>query len=92
MQSDLGKCVRELAHFLRVEISDERVEELCNFVSINNMKDNPSYQTRFDGAEIGIVRKGGTGGWKDVFTVRQSEFIDDVYGEKIKNLGLPVKY
>ena len=92
MQENLKKSVTELAEFLEVKISDEKLQQLCDFVHIDKMKTNPAYSGRFDGTNLGILRQGKTGGWKDVLTENQSEYIDEVYGAKIKELGLPVKY
>ena len=34
------------------------------------------------------LRKGGIGGWRDTFTVSQSELFDKVYARKMADSGL----
>lgn len=38
------------------------------------------------------VRKGGAGGWRDVFTVRQSEEFDKLYREQMKDVDLKMDF
>ena len=90
MQADLGKCVRELANFLQVQISDEKVQELCKFVHFDNMKANPANQ--YPMGDLGVFRQGKSGKWRNTFSKEQSEAIDVMYDKKIQELGLPVKY
>ena len=90
MQADLGKCVRELANFLQVQISDEKVQELCKFVHFDNMKANPA--NLYPNGDLGVFRQGKTGKWKEVFNKEQSEEMDRIYSSKIEELALPVKY
>ena len=91
MHADLEKEVRKLAEFLEVSISDEKLRELCAFVHIDNMKENIIFPLNPMWKEVGLIRQGKCGGWKDVLTKEQSEIIDGLYSEKIAELGLPVK-
>lgn len=38
------------------------------------------------------IRKGGAGGWRDVFTVRQSEELDKVYLKQMAGSGLKMDF
>lgn len=38
------------------------------------------------------LRKGGAGGWRDVFTVRQSSELDRVYLEQMAGSGLEMDF
>lgn len=38
------------------------------------------------------VRKGGAGGWRDVFTVRQSEEFDKLYREQMEGSDLKLDF
>ena len=38
------------------------------------------------------LRKGGSGGWRDVFTVRQSETLDELYLEQMRDTGLEMDF
>jgi hypothetical protein len=45
-------------------------------------------------ASIGLnhLRKGGVGGWRDSFTVTNSNLFDAVYKSKIEGYGLPFDF
>ena len=38
------------------------------------------------------LRKGGAGGWRDVFTVRESEAFDKIYREQMQGSGLRMDF
>ena len=42
MQKDLGSVIRKVAHFLGVELSDDRVQPMVEHLSFDSMKSNPS--------------------------------------------------
>ena len=90
MQADLSRCVRQLADFLQVQLSDEKLTQLCEFVHIDNMRANKA--NRYPLGDLGLLRQGKSGRWKDVMTDEQSEYVDRIYGARIEELGLPVKY
>ena len=90
MQADLSRCVRQLADFLQVQLSDEKLAQLCEFVHIDNMRANKA--NMYPEGELGLFRQGKSGKWRSVLSEEQSEWIDDNYGPKIRELGLPVKY
>ena len=77
MQADLGKCVRELANFLQVQISDEKVQELCEFVHFDNMKTNTA--NMYPNKDLGLFRRGKSGKWREVLSDEQSSCIDRMY-------------
>lgn len=43
-------------------------------------------------ADMKHLRKGGAGGWRDVFTVRESEEFDKIYKEQMKGSGLVMDF
>lgn len=53
------------------------------------MKSNAKANTQED---VKHLRKGGSGGWRDVFTVRQSEEFDRLYLEQMKGSGLEMNF
>ena len=90
MQADLSRCVRQLADFLQVQLSDEKLAQLCEFVSFDSMKANPS--NKYPGGEFELFRRGKSGKWREVFSREQSNWINEHYGPKIERLRMPVCY
>ena len=63
--------------------TDEIVMRTVAHSTIDSMRSNKK-------ANIGLnhLRKGGIGGWRDTFTVSQSELFDKVYARKMAESGL----
>lgn len=57
--------------------------------TINSMKKNPKANTR---PEKNHLRKGGAGGWRNVYTVRESEAFDEIYHKEMKGTGLKMDF
>ena len=57
--------------------------------TISAMKSNPKANTLKD---FDHIRKGGAGGWRNVFTVRQSEDFDALYREQMSGSGLAMDF
>ena len=57
--------------------------------SISAMKSNSKANTQKD---LNHLRKGGAGGWRDVFTVRQSEAFDALYRQQMEGSGLEMDF
>lgn len=49
------------------------------------MKENPKANIR---ASEHHLRKGGAGGWREVYTVRESETFDKIYLKEMEGTGL----
>jgi len=93
LKKDFQSEVRKLAKYLEVPLSDEKLLEITNECTINSMKKNyearSGFQSKFATA---FINKGGVGGWKDYFTVRQSEEWDKLVEEKLKGTEVSFKY
>ena len=57
--------------------------------SFNAMKKNPKANVYGENRQ---VRKGGAGGWRDMFTVRESEEFDKIYSGEMKGSGLTMDF
>ncbi len=53
------------------------------------MKQNPKMNAHGPNKNL---RKGGVGGWRDVFTVRESEAFDKIYREQMEGSGLRMDF
>lgn len=56
---------------------------------ISAMKNNPKANTQSD---VTHLRKGGSGGWRDVFKVRQSASFDRLYRKQMEGSGLEMDF
>lgn len=57
--------------------------------TISAMKSCSKANTQND---VNHLRKGGAGGWRDVFTVRESETFDALYLDQMSGTGLEMDF
>lgn len=57
--------------------------------TINAMRKNPKTNVHPGTKHI---RKGGAGGWRDVYTVRESEAFDEIYLKEMEGTGLKMDF
>jgi len=93
MKKDFKGEVTKLAAFLDVKLSAEKLEEITAKCTIDAMKQSyasrPGFQAQHAGA---FINKGGVGGWKDYFTVAQSEEWDREVAEKLAGTEVKFQY
>ncbi|KAL8619915.1 hypothetical protein ACOMHN_015199 [Nucella lapillus] len=78
-----------LAEFLGVTLDPEIVEEIAWKCSFSNMaKDKVPFQDH----AAAIYRKGEVGDWKNIFTVAESEALDNALEERLKDSKLIFRY
>ncbi|XP_002125281.2 sulfotransferase 1B1 [Ciona intestinalis] len=95
MKKDLPKEVRRLAIYLGVELSEEEVMSICEKCGFKGMKkatDNAGSKMEKIRSDLGVLRRGEVGGWKDMFTVSQSELIDAQVAEKLAGTDIQFTY
>lgn len=64
-------------------------EQTVSASKMSAMKKNAKANTQKDFKHL---RKGGAGGWRDVFKVRESEAFDRVYREQMEGSGLEMDF
>ena len=57
--------------------------------TIDAMKQNPKANLSPASQHL---RKGGAGGWRDVYTVRESEAFDEIYLKQMEGTGLKMDF
>ncbi|XP_070560116.1 sulfotransferase 1E1-like [Ptychodera flava] len=101
MIRDLKACVRQIAEFLDVHLTDGAVDKISDHCSFQSMKNNQmALKSNFCTNVLGVkaeegspfVRIGGVGGWKNTFTVAQNETFDEIYQEWIKGSDLEMTF
>lgn len=57
--------------------------------TISAMRKNPKANIRPGEQHL---RKGGAGGWRDIYTVRQSDAFDEIYLKEMEGTGLKMDF
>lgn len=82
------ETVKELAKYIEVEITDEEVNALLNFVAFDNMKQLPSMAFNvldvYFHPDLDFFKKGKIGTWKNHLTEEQSKRIDEAMAKNLK--------
>ena len=106
MKSDMASVVKEVAKFLGKEYSDEEVDNLCNHLSIDSMRLNPSCSNDilvkkcmelngkdFHEEKFRFIRKGEIGSYKsENFSPEILESFEKfIDDEKLKEYGFVYK-
>ncbi|KAJ8025547.1 Sulfotransferase family cytosolic 1B member 1 [Holothuria leucospilota] len=100
MKKDLRSVIRRLEAFLGLIITPEGLERILQHASLEGMK--KTYAKIEKEHEFGslitrignrpVLQRGLVGGWKEKFTVAQSELMDKMLEEKLKGTGLEAHY
>jgi len=85
LHDDTPGVVRQLASFLGLPINDEILAWTLRAASLDDMKQH---------ASIGMnhLRKGGYGGWRDVFTDEMNEQFDQLYARRMSTSDLTFRF
>ncbi|CAN0059913.1 unnamed protein product, partial [Choristocarpus tenellus] len=89
MLANPSASVGKIADFVGIAYDDQLLEKVCESSSISSMKGNKKVAQVVGFSHI---RKGGAGGWRDVFTVRQSEAFDALYKASMEGTGLTMNF
>ena len=94
MIRDLPTEVDRIAAFLGKTLSVDAKANLCEYVSFNSMKKNTSHNfcMVMDNEISHFLRKGEVWDWKNYFNKEQSDFVDRMCQERIKNAGIMVQF
>ncbi|XP_029155779.1 sulfotransferase 1C4 [Nylanderia fulva] len=93
MQNDFPKTIKKIAEFLGKTYSDEEINKVAKFLDIENFRTNDMVnmsELRACGIieKENFIRKGGIGGWKDVFTPELDVRADMWIQKNLKNTDL----
>ncbi|CAN0392624.1 unnamed protein product, partial [Ascophyllum nodosum] len=81
--------IRKIADFAGIRHTPDIIAKTAAASSFNAMKKNPKANVYDENRQ---VRKGGAGGWRDMFTVRESEEFDKIYSGEMKGSGLTMDF
>jgi len=85
MLADPTAAITTIAQFCNLDSSPEVVAKTVAGSSISSMKSNEKANAL---AAFNHLRQGGSGGWRNTFTVAQNELFDAVYTKKMEGSGL----
>ena len=92
-QLDIMGTLRKMADFIGKSPSNDLLEKIKDHISFDNMRNNEAVNSAHNPTIKGdFIRKGKVGEWKKVLTVAQSEEIDRVYEQRLKENQLEFKY
>lgn len=83
MVEELPRVIRQIAKFLEVSVSEERVDEIANNSSFSSMKKDDRLNRKDLGENIvdmkkDFIRKGKVGDWKNTLTENQARVLDEL--------------
>ncbi|PSN52286.1 hypothetical protein C0J52_08323 [Blattella germanica] len=102
MKKDLPGLVTKVANFLNRNISSEQLERLCQHLSFESMKNNPTVShedeirkrpkdhPELKGKVEPFIRKGEIGSWKSDLSLELAEKIDNWTRERLKDTDYPL--
>uniref|UniRef100_A0A6V1XC27 Sulfotransferase domain-containing protein n=1 Tax=Heterosigma akashiwo TaxID=2829 RepID=A0A6V1XC27_HETAK len=85
MLADPAAAVARIAEFCALDASPAAVAKTVQNSSMKKMKESAQANAL---AAFNHLRKGGSGGWKDSFTVATNELFDQIYAKKMEGSGL----
>lgn len=99
LKRDLKGIIRKTAKFLEKQINDEQVDELADYLSFKNMKENPAVNLQpvmdykygkdfYERTGKSFIRKGEVGGWKNCLNEDLIQKFDKWIEENSKGTGL----
>ncbi|XP_076626776.1 sulfotransferase 1B1 [Colletes latitarsis] len=97
MQHDFPEAIKKVAKFLGRTYTDEQIKEVSNYLHIKNFRDNRMVNMS-ELKECGIltsgtfVRKGNSGGWRDMFTADLDAKANIWIEENLKGTDLAFPY
>ncbi|KAF3424216.1 hypothetical protein E2986_01687 [Frieseomelitta varia] len=97
MHHDFLKAIKKVAKFLGKTYTEEQIKELAEYLNIKNFRNNPMVNLS-ELKDCGVikagifVRKGGSGGWNDMFTEELNAKANKWIEENLKDTDLTFPY
>ncbi|CAN0439020.1 unnamed protein product, partial [Laminaria digitata] len=91
MLADPQEQIRKIAGFASINCTEETLAKARTAAgsTLSAMKNNPKANIR---PSFNHLRKGGSGGWRNVFTARESEAFDEIYRQQMEGSGLKMDF
>ncbi len=93
-----AKVIGDIAQFLGRSLSEEECVKLAAATTFEKVQSDPFLSNSIEGRPFfrldisRFLRKGAVGDWKSHMSPEQSQYIDGLYEEKIKSMGLELSF
>lgn len=92
MKDNIREVINEIASFLSVNLKDEDVERLMDYVNIENFRKNKMVNKFYEmGGKEDFTRKGIVGDWRNHFDDNMNTEWDSWIETELKRTGLPMR-
>ncbi|XP_026829310.1 sulfotransferase 1C4 isoform X2 [Ooceraea biroi] len=93
MMQDFPKAIKKVAKLLGKTYTDEQIDKVVDFLNIKNFRNNPMVNSsELKDCNViladNFVRKGGSGGWRDMFTPEMDAEADKWIEENLRDTDL----
>ena len=92
MKSDPRAAIRELAHFMEVDLTEDQIDVIAEQTTFTALKNNPAVNRmdiiNFDSNISPLMRKGVVGGWKEEFTQEMIDYVEENFINPARRHGL----
>jgi len=98
MKKNLPGAIKEVSTFLGVELTEDQVHRLSEYLDIKNMKKNPAvnHQDRFESGAFAsgesFIRAGVAGGWAKYFNEPLNQKFDTWLSDKLEGTNIDFKW
>jgi len=93
LKKDFNKEVNKLARHMEISLSEEKLAEIAEKCTITAMRKSYEGRTGIQAKHAAaFIHKGGVGGWKNYFTVAQSEEWDEIVEEKLNKTDIKFQF
>ena len=93
---DPRKMIAKLATFMKVALTEDKIQKISELVSVKSMQKNPNLdfvqKEVLDESQGRFIRKGIVGDWKNYFTDQQSKRFDSFYDDFVLETGFIMKF
>ncbi|XP_048257065.1 sulfotransferase 1B1-like isoform X3 [Haliotis rufescens] len=92
------RCIKDIATFLNITVTDTFCEGIAEACSFDKMKQFDKEEKHMhlslwkEGSGGSFYRKGEVGDWKNWFTVAENEKFDRIWNDKVKESGIQFMY
>ncbi len=90
MKTNLRGSIKKIAAFLELEVSENVIEKIAERTTFENMMSEAKAGERM--IQIGIMRKGVIGSWKEYFNEEQNGYVKERVESLFEPIGLQFQY
>lgn len=96
---NLKQMIQIIANFVGRQLSEELIDQIAHLCTFEEMRHNKNVNREnlpvpdlFDMTKSKFMRKGTIGDWRNHFSEAESKQMDELFGRRLKNIGLDMAY